>query len=189
MPQLGFYFDQNMCVGCKACVIACKDWKNVAFGPAKYRRVTSMEEGSFLATKVYNLSIACNHCDQPACIAACPVGNIIKRQEDGIVVTLDKCISCKRCKAACPYDAPQFATMEPGELPLMEKCDLCLSDRISQGLQPICVAACPQRALDWGPVEELIQKYGNTRTIKGGFADPSLTGPNIIFSPRVYVGS
>lgn len=186
MPQWGFFFDQNRCMECRACMAACKDWNNVALGPAKYRLVTASEEGQAPLTRVYNLSLACNHCDEPACIAACPVGNIIKRQEDGIVVPLDKCISCKRCKAACPYDAPQFATMAPNELPTMEKCDLC-TERVQEGQLPACVGACPQRALDAGPIDEMIAKHGNVRTIKGAFADPSLTKPNIIFSPRIYV--
>ena len=185
--QWGWHFNQSRCSGCMACMVACKDWKKVALGPAKYRRVSSEEDGQAPLTKVYNLSLACNHCSEPSCIPACPVGNIVKRQEDGIVVTLDKCISCKRCKAACPYDAPQFATLDPTELPIMEKCDMCL-ERLAKGLKPVCVDACPQRALDAGPIDELIQKYGDVRIIKGGFADPSLTKPNIIFKERVFVG-
>jgi len=188
MAQWGFYYDQNRCMACRACMVACKDWKNVALGPAKYRRVTEAEEGQAPFTKVYNLSLTCNHCEDPACMKVCPVNNIIKRKEDGIVVMLDKCISCKLCKAACPYDNPQFAAMDPDEYPDMEKCDLCL-DRISQGKQPACVAACPQRALDAGPIDDLIAKYGEVRTVKGGFADPNITKPNIIFNQRIYVGT
>ena len=188
MAQWGFFFNQSRCVACKACMVACKDWKNVALGPAKYRWVTEAELGSFPSIRVYNLSLACNHCSEPSCIPACPVDNIVKREEDGIVVTLDKCISCKRCKAACPYDAPQFATLNPNELPMMEKCDLCL-ERTEKGLKPACVGACPQRALDAGPMEELAQRYGGQQTVQGGFADPSLTKPNILFKPRIFVGS
>ncbi len=185
MPQVAWYFDQNRCTGCRACMVACKDWNNVALGPAKWRRVSSAEAGEPPLTHVFNLSISCNHCDEPSCMAACPVGNIIKREEDGIVLPLDKCISCKRCKAACPYDAPQFASMSPTELPTMEKCTFCV-DRQQKGLRPACVVACPTRALDCGPEEEIVAKYGNVRQVEGGFADPALTKPNIIFKPRIY---
>jgi anaerobic dimethyl sulfoxide reductase subunit B (iron-sulfur subunit) len=168
-------------------MVACKDWNHVAFGPPRWRRVTSREEGAYPLVQVYNLSLGCNHCDEPACVAACPVGNIIKEEKYGVVLPLDKCISCKRCKAACPYDVPQFATMDPNELPMMEKCTGCI-DRLEKGQKPACVVSCPQRSLDFGPEEEIVAKYGNVRLVKGGFADPSLTKPNIIFSPRIYVG-
>jgi anaerobic dimethyl sulfoxide reductase subunit B (iron-sulfur subunit) len=120
-------------------------------------------------------------------MAACPVDNIIKEEKYGLVIPLDKCISCKQCKAACPYDVPQFATMDPNELPVMEKCTGCI-DRLEKGLKPACVVSCPQRALDFGPEEEIVAKYGNVRQAEGGFADPSLTKPNIVFTPRKYVG-
>jgi anaerobic dimethyl sulfoxide reductase subunit B (iron-sulfur subunit) len=172
---------------CRGCVVTCKDWNNVALGPAKWRRVISSEVGSYPLIKVFNLSISCNHCDEPACMPACPVGNIIKEEKYGLVLPLNKCISCKRCKQACPYDAPQFATMDPNELPMMEKCTGCI-DRLEKGQKPACVDSCPQRALDFGPEEEIVAKYGNIRQIQGEFADPSLTKPNIVFTPKVYLG-
>jgi anaerobic dimethyl sulfoxide reductase subunit B (iron-sulfur subunit) len=172
---------------CRGCVVTCKDWNNVAIGPAKWRKVISSEVGSYPLIKVFNLSISCNHCDEPACMAACPVGNIIKEEKYGLVLPLNKCISCKRCKAACPYDAPQFATMDQKELPMMEKCTGCI-DRLEKGQKPACVDSCPQRALDFGPEEEIVAKYGNIRQIQGEFADPSLTKPNIVFTPKVYLG-
>lgn len=187
MPQYAWHFDQEACMQCRGCVVTCKDWNNVALGPAKWRRVISTEAGSYPLIKVFNLSISCNHCDEPACMAACPVGNIIKEEKYGLVIPLNKCISCKQCKAACPYDAPQFATMDPNELPPMEKCTGCI-DRLEKGLKPACVDTCPQRALDFGPEEEIVAKYGNVRTIEGEFADPSLTKPNIVFTPKVYIG-
>lgn len=188
MTQYAWYFDQERCMQCRGCVVSCKDWNHVAFGPAMWRRVSSKEEGVYPLIQVYNLSISCNHCDEPACMAACPVDNIIKEEKYGLVIPLDKCISCKQCKAACPYDAPQFATMNPKELPLMEKCTGCI-DRLEKGMKPQCVDACPQRALDFGPKDEIVAKYGNVRQVKGGFADPNLTKPNIVFKPRVYLGT
>lgn len=187
MPQYAWYYDQGTCMQCRECMVACKDWNHVAFGPAKWRRVTSREEGAYPLVQVYNLSLGCNHCDEPACMAACPVGNIVKEEKYGLTIPLDKCISCKQCKAACPYDVPQFASMDPKEMPMMEKCTGCI-DRLEKGLKPACVVSCPQRSLDFGPEEEIVAKYGNVRLVKGGFADPSLTKPNIVFSPRVYVG-
>jgi len=186
MPQYAWYYDQESCIQCRTCMVACKDWNKVALGPAKWRRVTSKEEGDYPFVKVYNLSLGCNVCDDPACMKACPVDNIIKEGKYGITIPLGNCISCGLCKAACPYDVPQFAAVDlDEELPVMEKCTGCI-DRLEKGLKPACVVSCPLRAIDFGPEEEIVAKHGNIRQVEGGFADPSITRPNIVFKPRVY---
>jgi anaerobic dimethyl sulfoxide reductase subunit B (iron-sulfur subunit) len=87
--------------------------------------------------------------------------------------------SCGRCSEECPYDAPQFGAEENAK---MEKCDLCL-ERLTQGLKPICVAACPMRALDAGPMDELMKKYGEMREAEG-FSFSSKLEPSIIFKVK-----
>jgi heterodisulfide reductase subunit A-like polyferredoxin len=89
-----------------------------------------------------------------------------------------RCLNCMGalCKEVCPYNAPQFIVEENVK---MSKCDLCL-DRLEEGKQPICVAACPTRALDFGPMEELTAKYGNNRNIRG-FTNSSRGLPSILF--------
>ena len=105
----------------------------------------------------YYLSIACNHCEDPACVKVCPTKAHFKRKEDGLVVIdREKCIGCGACAAACPYGAPQLDV----KAKKMLKCDGCL-DRLEKGLQPICVESCTQRAIEFGPIDALRKKYGS----------------------------
>lgn len=163
-----------------------------------WRRVSMYDKGHTVATpgKGFQsnfdrryISLSCNHCDKPACMEVCPVGNIVKDEKTGAVLYKDLCISCGSCKEACPWGAPQYydaehfseyAQDDPAR-PKMTKCILCY-DRINEGLKPACVAACWNRALDAGPVDELIKKYGEVRIIDH-FKDLE-TEPNIIFRPK-----
>lgn len=165
--QLGFYFDQSRCSNCLTCVVACKDWHNIPAGPIFWRRVITVEEGEFPDVDVSFLSTSCYHCVDAPCIRECPVEAISKRDMDGIVIVDgDACVGreqCGNCLEACPYGSPQFGS-EPDAK--MEKCHLCV-DRWSEGKKPICVEACPMRALDAGPMDELESKYGSGREAKG----------------------
>lgn len=178
--QLGFFFDQQRCTGCYTCVVACKQWNDVPAGTASWRRVSTIEEGRFPHVWVAHMSVSCCHCMKPACITACPTGAINKRARDGIVlVDQDICISgCRNCLDACPYDAPQFRAQDSK----MEMCDFCL-DRLEAGKKPLCVASCPLRALDAGPMEELAAAHGEARQAPG-FADHTLTEPAVLLRPR-----
>lgn len=181
---MGFYFDQFRCIGCYTCSVACKDWNDIRAGPANWRRVISIEKGKYPNLFLAHLSISCNHCEKPACIMACPANAITKREEDGIVVVnREKCLGsgvcATLCKKACPYDAPQFEDEENAK---MQKCNLCL-DRLMENKKPICVTACPMRALDAGPMDELKAKYGDLKETKG-FVYSAETKPAIIFRSR-----
>ncbi|CAG1015388.1 partial anaerobic dimethyl sulfoxide reductase subunit B (DMSO reductase iron- sulfur subunit), partial [Anaerolineales bacterium] len=83
--QYAFYYDQSRCMGCETCLVACKDWNGVKPGPAKWRRITITEDGTFPALTVFNLIMSCNHCEEPVCVEVCPTEAIFKR-EDGIVI-------------------------------------------------------------------------------------------------------
>ena len=184
--QIGFYFDQTRCTGCCTCVVACKDWHDVPPGPASWRRVQTIERGKYPKPFVTFLVTSCYHCANPACISACPVNAISKRTQDGIVV-VDKetCLGkdkCQLCLVSCPYDAPQFGA-EPNAK--MQKCDLCL-ERWAEGKKPICVAGCPTRALDAGPINEIKAKYGEVKEAVG-FAYNETLMPSLIFKPKLEV--
>ncbi len=201
--QLAFYFDQSRCQGCNTCVVACKDWNGVQPGPARWRRLSVKENGTFPKLSVFNLVMSCNHCANPSCVPACPVGAIYKRPEDGIViVNRDKCQNIRACLAACPFSAPQFGdnSSEPVKQPSwavihpMQKCTFCW-DRWAVGKKPSCVDSCPQRALDAGPIDELMAKYPDAVRVVQGFPDstrdsagnPLATGdtiPSILFKPK-----
>lgn len=182
--QIGFYFNQTRCTGCYACIVACKDWHDVPAGPANWMRVLYNEEGKFPEVSVSYLAASCYHCAEPLCMPACPAKAISKRKEDGIVVVdREACLGNEKCKVAClkacPYDAPQFGS-EPDAK--MQKCDLCL-ERWGEKKKPICVEACPMRALDSGPLDELETKYGSIRETEG-FVYSKKTKPAIVFKAR-----
>ena len=182
--QIAFYLDQTRCTGCFACVVACKDWHDVPAGPASWRRVVSIEQGKFPEVFVAYLSTSCYHCAVAACIPACPVQAISKRGSDGVVIVDgEKCLGKNDCgmfcKDACPYSAPQFGAEDNAK---MEMCNFCL-DRLAENKAPICVAACPMRAMDAGPLDELESKYGEIRGA-AGFTYSSEVKPSVIFKPK-----
>ena len=152
-------------------------------GPASWIKVKTIEKGKYPDLFVAFLPVTCYHCLQPACIPACPVGAIAKREKDGIV-TVDReiCLgkdSCGLCLEACPYDAPQFGSEENAR---MQKCDLCI-DRWAEGKKPVCVDGCPMRALDAGPINELKAKYSDIRDTEG-FVYSDELAPSVTFKPK-----
>ncbi|WP_210367700.1 DMSO/selenate family reductase complex B subunit [Bacillus sp. REN3] len=189
MAQLGFYIDQSRCTGCKACVIACKDKHDNREG-TNFRRVYSFQTGEFSENgkgafinnvQSYYLSISCNHCEEPACAKNCPTKAMHKRDEDGVVVVdQNKCIGCRYCEWNCPYEGPQYNK----DLGKMTKCDLCI-DLLEKGEKAACEGACPVRAIEIGPIEELRKKYGEVNEIKG-MPPSSITRPNLVITPHKY---
>ena len=145
----GFYYDQTRCIACRTCELACKTANAVERG-VSWRRITEEWTGAYPNTTRTFFSLACMHCAQPACVAACPTGAIEKRPGDGIVlVNRDLCTGadgCRACVAACPYGVPQF-----GADGLMQKCDYCTA----LGREPACTQACPVNALRAGTMADL----------------------------------
>jgi len=186
--QYGIYIDQNRCMGCFACVVACKDWHDIPAGPASWIRVKIIEKGKYPNLSVAFLPTTCYHCRTPACVPACPVNAITKRAEDGIVtVDREACLgkdNCSLCLEACPYEAPQFGTEANAK---MHKCDLCI-DRWAEGKKPVCVSSCPMQALDAGPIDELKTKHGDIRDTEG-FTYSETLSPSITFKPKKDPGS
>jgi len=182
--QMAFYFNQTRCTGCYACLIACKDWHDVELGPVDYINVKYIEKGKYPNPYVAYMVTTCFHCANPECIPACPVNAISKRAEDGIVVVdRELCLGNDNCapfcQEACPYGIPRFGEEENAK---MQKCDFCL-ERLAENKNPICVAACPSRCLDAGPLTELMAKYGNIKEAEG-FVYSEETKPSVIFKPK-----
>lgn len=181
MTQYGFYFDSTRCTGCRTCEIACKDYKDLGVDFA-YRHVYDCEGGDWQMQSdgtytqdcfVYHVSLGCQHCDDPACVKVCPTTAMHKDASTGLVsVDEHKCIGCGYCHMACPYNVPEVDRSQGHSV----KCDGC-ADRVAAGKNPMCVDACPLRALDFGPVEE-ISKLGERASI-APLPDPSLTNPNL----------
>ncbi len=123
----------------------------------------------------YYVSLGCNHCSDPACVKVCPTKAHHKRAEDGLVVIdATKCIGCGLCAQACPYHAPVLDETAHK----MRKCDACF-DRLQRGLQPICVESCPNRAIEFGEIEELRKKYGKLAEV-APLPSASKTQPNLV---------
>ena len=181
--QLAFFFDQSRCSGCLTCVVACRQWHSVDHDAVTWRRVETIEGGSFPDLRVSFLSLSCLHCQSCPCIPSCPSSAMMKREQDGIVlVSPDLCLgeqTCGRCKDACPYHVPAY---NPETGLKMEKCDLCSGRRVD-GKRPICVEACPMRALDAGDLEEMRRKHG-TGTEAEGFHYSLETRPSIILKRK-----
>ena len=187
MSQYGFYFNGPRCTGCKTCELACKDYHDLApevtmRSVFEYTGGAWQQDGDLWSNDVFSyfVSVACNHCARPVCVQVCPTGAMHKEEATGLVrVDARRCIGCGYCALACPYRAPK---VDRG-LGHSVKCDGC-ADRVAAGLAPVCVEACPLRALEFGDVEELRAKYGETAAI-APLPDAGLTGPNLVITEPV----
>ncbi len=189
--QMAFYFDSSACNGCKACVVACKSKNQLPTG-INWRRVTEYGGGNWISDPenpstlvpnniyAYAVSIACNHCATPICVEVCPAAAITKRDDGVVLIDQAKCIGCRYCAWACPYGAPQFNESAG----VMTKCNFC-EDLLAQGEPPYCVAACVMRALDFGELNDLQAKYGNTRAIEP-LPSADLTDPALVITPHPH---
>ena len=178
MAQKGFYIDVNKCTGCRVCQVACKDVNDLDAG-VLFRAVTDYEAGAFPNPKAYKISLACNHCASPACVAICPTGAMYKRESDGVVLVDESlCDGCQKCVEICPYGAPKYIE----SLGKVRKCQFC-EGKIQEGEQPACVASCLMRAIEYGDIEELRAKYGDNADIEG-LPDSTATGPSLVINPH-----
>ena len=213
---MGFFTDTTVCIGCKACEVACKSWNQlpareggqgelsgqsydntVRLSGNTWRHVKFVEqfdapyEGRWLM-----LSYVCKHCVQAGCLEVCPTGAIIRTEFDTVVIQSDVCNGCRACIGACP-----FGVIDINEVSgTAQKCTLCY-DRMSVGLEPACSKACPTDSIQFGPIEELrrranvrveqLKAAGESRARLYG-ADPEgpLGGLNAFFlltdDPEVY---
>lgn len=202
MTKYGMVIDLKKCVGCNSCTVACKIAHGL--GPGLFfSHVKIGEHGDYPNARMTVSPTLCNHCTKAACVDVCPVGATRKR-DDGIVVIDDaKCIGCRYCMIACPYDVRIFiekgATKDGhyGDLGLtdyeratyvyhqpgtVEKCDFCV-DRVDEGKLPVCVQTCPGSARVFGdlddPESEVSQLLlANNATV---LLPEAGTGPNVYY--------
>ncbi|MFY9551480.1 MAG: formate dehydrogenase subunit beta [Thermoanaerobaculia bacterium] len=190
VPTVSKYIDTTTCIGCKACEVACQEWNDLR--PVATQQVGTYQTLPTLHAEYWNLirfnerdfdggiiwlmrKEQCMHCDEPGCLAACPAPGAIVQYENGIVdVNPDQCIGCKYCETGCPFDVPRFSKTT-GK---MAKCTLCV-DRVSVGLEPACIKACPTGCLHFGTKEDMLAmahtRVGQLKT--NGFQQASVYDP------------
>ena len=177
--QYGFFTDTSVCIGCKACEVACKEWNqlqgdnptfladsfdNTGYLDAQnWRHVKFIEHVPDQSSTTGNgaawlmMSDVCKHCKHASCMEVCPTGAIIRTEFDTVFIQQDVCNGCRNCVAACPYGVIGM-NQQTGTA---HKCTLCY-DRLQGGLEPACAKACPTQSIQFGPLADL-QKAADVR--------------------------
>jgi len=186
---MGFFTDSSVCIGCKACEVACKEWNEVpddgldflatsydntgALGSESWRHVAFVEQTEADRTRWLMSSDVCKHCTNAACLDVCPTGSLFRTEYGTVVVQPDVCNGCGYCVPACPFGV---LDQRKGDGRVW-KCTLCY-DRLGAGLEPACATACPTKSIQFGPLEELReQAAGRLETLReAGVAEARLYG-------------
>jgi formate dehydrogenase iron-sulfur subunit len=193
-PRMGFFTDTTVCIGCKACEVACKEWNGVPESPAGFtgnsydntmgldadtwRHVAFVERPAPDGGVRWLMSSdVCKHCTYAACLEVCPTGALFRTEFGTVVVQQDVCNGCGYCVPACPFGV---IDMRRGDGRVW-KCTLCY-DRLKGGLEPACAQACPTDSIQFGPLDEL-RMYGAAEDDGvGGFGAFFL----LLDEPQVY---
>lgn len=177
--SLGFYVDLQRCIGCRTCQVACKDRRDLQSAGPRPRRVDSFECGTYPDVDLFHLVLSCNHCDDPACVASCPTAALHKADDGTVQYDADRCVVCRNCMTVCPYGAPQHDE----DANLIAKCDACKALR-DAGRNPVCVDACPMRAIEFGELDDLRNAHGDGLTSElPVLPSADITHPNLLLRP------
>jgi DMSO reductase iron-sulfur subunit len=168
--QYRFHFNVTKCIGCRSCEVACNEQNG---NPAEilWRRIGEIEGGAYPDTRRHYLSMGCNHCLDADCVKGCPVDAYTKDPVTGIVLhSADACIGCQYCVWNCPYSVPQFNAARG----VVGKCDMC-HGRLTDGLEPACVNACPESAIEIEIVDKTAWRINYTAAESPGMPAAGLT--------------
>ena len=161
---VGLLYDTTRCIGCKTCVVACKEANDL---PADNRQnplhdaPTALNDRTKNIIKLYKgedgrssyFKQQCMHCVDPACVGACMIGALQKREHGIVTWDSNRCIGCRYCQVACPFNIPKFEW--ESRTPRIIKCELC-NHRLAEGKEPACTEVCPREAVVYGTREELL---------------------------------
>jgi formate dehydrogenase iron-sulfur subunit len=171
---MGFFTDTSICIGCKACEVACKEWNavpedgislsgmsydnTVSLGASTWRHVAFIEQPASPGDAAEGIrwlmsSDVCKHCTESACLDVCPTGALFRTEFGTVVVQDDVCNGCGYCVPACPFGVIARREDDGGA----HKCTLCY-DRLGAGLEPACAKACPTQSIQFGPLDELRER-------------------------------
>jgi Fe-S-cluster-containing dehydrogenase component len=166
--RMGVLVDTTVCIGCRNCEWACKTAHNLPTPPIEsyedrsvFEKMRRPDETALTVVNPkkpelpYTVKVQCMHCDHPACVSACIVGAFSKEENGAVIWDTGKCIGCRYCMAACPFQIPAFE-FHRAIGPKIIKCDFC-SERRKDGKMPACAEICPVEALTYGPREELVR--------------------------------
>lgn len=167
--RMGVLVDATLCIGCRKCEWACqgahdkdqKDFTEYEYDDV-FESVRRPDPNNLCVVNKYDsevfetetLKLQCMHCDHPACVSACIVGALSKQENGAVIWDTDRCIGCRYCMVACPFQIPAFEYHKALD-PKITKCDFCY-DRTKEGKLPACVEVCPVEALTYGKREDLI---------------------------------
>jgi formate dehydrogenase iron-sulfur subunit len=173
--RYGFFTDTSVCIGCKACEVACKEWNQLpsndkgflgdsldntgTLDGQTWRHVKFIDNvpdetlGTGNGAAFLLMSDVCKHCQHASCMDVCPTGAIIRTEFDSVYIQQPVCNGCRNCIAACPYDV---IDIDP-DRNVARKCTLCY-DRLQGGMEPACAKACPTESIQFGPLDELREK-------------------------------
>lgn len=163
---VGLLYDTTLCIGCKACVVACKEANGLPADPtgidAKYDAPPDLSYRTKNIVKLYAegdrrsyVKVQCMHCVDPACASACMIGALKKREFGIVTYDASHCIGCRYCEVACPYNVPKFEWAS--NAPKIVKCELC-NHRLAKGEQPACSEVCPRHAVIFGRRADLLNE-------------------------------
>jgi Fe-S-cluster-containing dehydrogenase component len=161
---VGLLYDTTLCVGCKACVVACADAnglpRDTGASGGLYQAPGDLNARTKNIIRLYAeggqssyVKNQCMHCVDPACVGACMLGALRKREFGVVTYDQDKCIGCRYCQIACPFGVPKFEWAKAA--PKIVKCELC-KHRLAEGRQPACTEVCPRQAVIFGTRAELL---------------------------------
>src|SRR4051812_26683278 len=163
--RMGFFTDTTVCIGCKACEVACKQWNDLPSDGGEFRKGGSYDNTGMLAANTWRhvrfvdvddgwqfMSDVCKHCTHAGCMDACPTGALIRTEFGTVVLQPDVCNGCGYCIPSCPFGVVDKDKIDGRA----GKCTLCY-DRLEDGLEPACAKACPTDSIHFGPYEDLVE--------------------------------
>jgi formate dehydrogenase beta subunit len=178
---VGMLYDATRCVGCQACMVACRQANDLAYDePAGlWDAPVDLTGNTKTLIKLYEegglssyMKAQCMHCIDPACVSACMLGSLQKREYGIVTWDADRCVGCRYCQIACPYGVPRFEWDKA--LPKIVKCEMCV-DRVVEGLEPACVEVCPRQAIVFGNYHDLLAE-----------AKQRIADHPDVYEPKVY---